>query len=158
MTALLEDRVSVIDDIISSCEQVRRGEHEQIKPGTPVHLTGAESVGDVVCQGDFWIVVAEKIPSKGFKLSPGQVQLVVGNTEGAKHCLNTQSAELVEVYIPEGWDAESLQGPFLNVKGDGVVILHPKHGHVHLVKNTVYECLYQKEWDKMQKAERRSRD
>lgn len=158
MTALLEDRVSVIDDIISSCERVRRGEHEQIKPGTPHYMIGAQSVGDAVCQGDFWIVVAEKLPSKGFKFSPGQIQLVVGNTEGAKHCLNTQIADLVEAYVPENRNAESLQGPFLNVKGDGVAVLHPKHGDVHLVKNTVYECLYQREWDKIQRAERRSRD
>lgn len=157
-----EKGCDVIDRIVQTCEQVRAGDHE-LKPGMPVHLTGAESVGDVISQGDFWIIVSDKTPEEikadaNFKWKPGHVQLVVGNTEGAKHCLNTQYVDMVDVYVPVDWNEESMQGPFLVVKKHGVVIEHPKHGHVHLYKDTVYECLYQKEWDREQKAERRSRD
>lgn len=157
----------VIDRIIDECEKVSRGDHE-LKPGMPHYMTGAESVGDTVCQGDFWIIVAEKVPESGFKKreefksGDAQVsnvgQLVPGNTVGSRHCLNTVSDEKVEVYYPEVWNEDSLVGPYLVVKSDGVVIEHPKHGHVHLHKDTVYRCVYQREYDKVQKAERRSRD
>lgn len=154
----------VIDRIVQTCEQVRAGDHE-LKPGEPVYLTGAESVGDAISQGDFWIIVSDKTPEDvkndpAFKFSPNQEQLVVGNTEGAKHCLCQGEAgnSVVDVYVPVDWNEESMQGPFLVVKKPGAVVYHPKHGHVHLYKDTVYECLYQKEWDRVQKAERRSRD
>lgn len=160
--AVAEKGCAVIDEIVSTCERVRAGDHD-LKPGTPVYLTGAESVGDAISQGDFWIIVSDKTPeqvkaSKGFELKTHQLQLVVGNTEGAKHCLKRNHTNDVDVYVPVDWNEESMQGPFLVVKKHGAVIEHPKHGHVHLYKDTVYECLYQKEWDREQKAERRSRD
>jgi hypothetical protein len=162
--AVAEKGCAVIDEIVSTCERIRSGDHD-LKPGTPVYLTGAESVGDAISQGDFWIVVSDKTPDQvkadpNFKYSKNQEQLVVGNTEGAKHCLCQGDAtnSAVDVYIPTDWNEESMQGPFLVVKKPGAIVMHPKHGHVHPYKDTVYECLYQKELDREQKAERRSRD
>lgn len=159
MSVATIDRTSaeVVDRIIAQCEDTYQGDRK-MQPGEPHYMTGAESVGDTVCQGDFWIVVAEKVPETGFVLSSGGNQLVHGNTEGAKHCLNTTDNGLVDVYVPEIWDDDSLTGPYLVVKSDGVVVEHPKHGDVHLCKDTVYRCVYQREYDKEQKRERRARD
>lgn len=159
MSVATIDRASaeVVDRIIAQCDDGYQGDRK-MQPGEPHYMTGAESVGDTVCQGDFWIVVAEKVPETGFALNNKTVQLVPGNTEGSKHCLNKVGEEAVDVYVPEIWDDDSLTGPYLVVKSDGVVVEHPKHGDVHLWKDTVYRCVYQREYDKEQKRERRARD
>lgn len=159
MSVAMIDRASaeVVDRIIAQCDDTYEGDRK-MQPGEPHYMTGAESVGDTVCQGDFWIVVADKVPETGFKLDKKAIQLVPGNTEGAKHCLKPAGENSVDVYVPEVWDDDSLTGPYLVVKSAGVVVEHPKHGNVHLCKDTVYRCVYQREYDKEQKRERRARD
>ena len=161
MSAATIDRASaeVVDRIIAQCDDNYQGDRK-MQPGEPHYMTGAESVGDTVCQGDFWIVVAEKVPETGFKMKPElkHHQLVPGETVGSKHCLNVVDTEKAEVYYPEVFDEDSLTGPYLVVKSAGVVVEHPKHGNVHLWKDTVYRCVYQREYDKEKKRERRARD
>ena len=136
--------------------QVKNDEHETVKAGQPFRITEACTVNDRVCQGDFNITVAEDKVPEGYILAENpQKQLVFGNNIGARHCLD--SLEGVEMYVPENWNEESLNGPFLRLSQERT-IEHPKHGDVTIPAGFAINCTYQREYDEEQKRERRARD
>jgi hypothetical protein len=113
--------------------------------------------GDCIWQGDLGLViVADKKPPKGYvKPNKATVQLVPGNTVGSKHCLDTLDG--VEMYVPNEWNEETLDGPFLMVNKE-VNVLHPTHGTVTIPAGFNVQCYYQREYDRELERERRARD
>ncbi len=81
-------------------------------------------------------------------------QLVRGNTQGAKHCLD--SLDGVELWLPKDWSDDSLQGPFLRI-AEQRTVLHPTHGAVVLIAGS-YLCCYQREHDRELAKARRAAD
>lgn len=148
--------VNVIDQIQGHAQRIASG-LERVSPGMPLAFTEACIAGDCIWQGDLGLVISSSYnPPQGYKKAEKPtVQLVPGNTVGAKHCLD--SLDGVEIYIPKVWNEESLQGPFLRLTQERQV-LHPTHGCVTIPAGFNVECVYQREWDKMQAAERRARD
>jgi len=143
-----------IDHIQSHAERIAAGQ-ESVKPGMPLAFTTACSPGDAIRQGDLYLVVVDKVPSGYVKATRPSKQLVPGNTEGAKHCLDATAG--VKVYLPEKWDAESLEGPCLVTTKERKV-LHPVHGPVTIPAGMTVQCRYQREWDKELAKQRRARD
>lgn len=149
---------SVIQEIQNHATKIQNGEHDRIGPGFPVTMSRALEVGEGVAQGDLNIIIVESIPKHYHRVDrPTQQdrQLVPGNTIGAKHCLD--SLEGVEIYRPEQWSDESLDGPCLIVHQERS-ILHPIHGTVTIPAGMTVGCFYQREWDKELAKERRARD
>lgn len=132
-----------------------QGHLESVCPGQPAEFTEACVPGDIIWQGDLGIEMVESIPA-GYKKGKGAVsQLVPGNTQGARHCLNT--TEGVKMYFPSNYGQEDcLNGPAVEVSG-GQVVTHPVHGDVTLSKGT-YRFDYQREYDAEMKRERRALD
>lgn len=130
----------------------------RVKPGQPYRFSDAAQAGDGVAQGDCNIVLIDKVPAGYTKAEKVFVQLVPGNTEGAKHCLDGTGG--VEMWLPPNWPgcAETdYTGPVL-VLAEERTILHPKHGHVTCLPGSVVEITYQREYDVMLKRERRNAD
>lgn len=148
--------MNVIDQIQQHAQRISDG-LERVSPGMPLAFTTASTPGDCIWQGDLGLIISDSPnPPAGYKKSKNpSTQLVPGNTVGARHCLD--SLEGVEMHIPETWNEESLQGPFLKFTQDRQV-LHPTHGCVTIPAGFNVECVYQREWDKIQAAERRARD
>lgn len=150
-------KAAIIDRIVSKANAIKEN-RDDIKPGQPVRISEAASVGDFVRQGDLYLIVSDKVPSGYVKATAKNksVQLVPGNTEGAKHCLDSLAA--VDLYYPKDWpNAESLDGPCV-VAREGVTVLHPTHGSVFIPAGTTVHARYQREWDAEQKRERRNAD
>lgn len=154
MTATL----TAIDRVTKHAKKIASGKHETVKPGQPARFTEASTPQDAIWQGDLCLEVVSSI-TEGFLLlkTPRETdkQLVPGNTQGARHCLDSLSG--VAMYRPERWDAESLEGPCLVLSQERTV-LHPTHGAVTIPAGFIVQCHYQREWDKELQKERRSRD
>jgi hypothetical protein len=139
--------------------KIRSNKDPKVKPGKPERFTEAACVGDCIRQGDLYLVIGNKVQKKGFVLieNPGEKhkQLVPGNTQGSKHCLDSLNG--VAIYRPEKFDNESTIGPVLVLSQERVV-QHPTHGHVTLCADTIVECHFQREFDLEQKREKRVRD
>lgn len=149
MTTKSRNQINVMDDILQHLETVT--------PGQPVQFPDAASIGDTIRQGDLYLTVVEK-PPPGYKKAKAvqkTVQLVPGNTQGAKHCLD--SLHGVEMFLPQEGNEESLDGPCL-VLTEGRKVLHPTHGEVSIPAGFTILCSYQREYDKELAKERRARD
>jgi hypothetical protein len=153
----------VIGRLSKHVDQINAGEIEGVCPGQPTSFTAACTAGDAIAQGDLNLVITSgKIPEDYVKVEfTGQatdaqhLQLVPGNTQGAKHCLD--SLDGVTMWRPAKWDMESLVGPILKLTKDRTV-LHPTHGAVTMLAGTTVHCRYQREWEKEEAKERRARD
>ena len=128
---------------------------ETIEPGQPVTLTAAACPSDAIRQGDLYLIVVDKVPEGYKKARKPSCQLVPGNTQGSKHCLDSLAG--VEMYLPQEWSEESLDGPCFILSKERMV-LHPTHGTVTIASGHIVLCRYQREWDKEQAKERRNRD
>lgn len=131
---------------------------ETVSPGQAVSFTTACVPGDCIDQGDLRLVVINKIPAGWKKVASPfskDLQLVLGNTKGARHCLD--SFKGVKLFHPENWTEESLYGPCL-IFSEERKILHPVHGGVTVPAGLSILCRYQREYDKELAKERRVRD
>jgi len=130
---------------------------------------------DTIAQGDLLIAIFREIP-EGFKsgdelvinkkdipkdfteitpLMPTHMQLVPGNTEGAKHCL--AHLEGVRMFRPANWNEESLEGPILAFSKANAIV-HPVHGNVTIPAGFICDINYDRQWDVEQRKEARARD
>lgn len=150
--------VTTIERIERHAKRIAGGK-AKIHPGQPHRISEAASVGDGVWQGDLGLEIAAKVPSDYVRVekpTTRDCQLVPGNTEGAKHCLDSFAG--VELYRPKEWpNAESLTGPCLVLTQERTV-LHPKHGNVTIPAGFTIQCRYQREYDAELKRERRNAD
>lgn len=131
---------------------------ESVAPGQPARFTEACQAGDAIWQGDLCIALADRIPDGYVKVEhpeESDLQLVPGNTVGARHCLD--SLDGVELYRPQDWGSESLNGPAF-VLTEERTVLHQKHGDVTIPAGFTVVTGYQREWDAEQKRERRAKD
>lgn len=130
----------------------------KIHPGLPFTISAAAQPGHGVAQGDLHLILIDKVP-KGYKpvFNPSP-QLVPGNTEGSRHCLD--SLDGVTLYRKDDWETvaeETFYGPVLVFTQERTV-LHPKHGDVTIPAGTTILCTYQPEFDAMQRKARRNAD
>ena len=151
--------VCTIDLVQQHADLIRRGE-ARVKPGQPATFTAVCTPDDVIAQGDLYISpFAGEIPGDYVlreELKTQQdLQLVPGNTQGARHCLSTGVG--VKMWHPKNWDGNDLRGPIVQAQ-NGVEILHPTHGTVTLLPGQMYICGYQPEYDAQLRAERRNAD
>ncbi len=77
----------MIETIEKRMEVVRTGGDNEVKPGQAVSFTDACTAGDAIRQGDLYLVIGDKVP-EGYVKSDS-VQLVPGNTQGSRHCLDS---------------------------------------------------------------------
>lgn len=100
---------------------------------------GSPSVGDVVRQGDLYLVnIAEMPKGKPTK----DRQLAEGNTQGSRHIVQGD----VEIVIPDQPHASInrvLCGPAIHCKGE-VEVTHPEHGNKILPEDTTWRVIFQK--------------
>ena len=150
--------LNMIDEIQNHAKSIAAGEIEKVKPGMKAAFTTACVPGDAIRQGDLYLTIVDKIP-QGYveikKPTAADKQLVPGNTEGSKHCLDSLSG--VKIYRPAKWDEESLDGPCLVLTKERSV-LHGTHGPVVMPAGFMVHCTYQREWDKELAKQRRARD
>lgn len=145
----------VVRRMVQYAASIAAHECETVKPGEPVRFTEAATVNDRIWQGDVSITVTEDRVPDGYLPVDTLVQLVPGNTIGAKHCLDGK--EGVEMYLPSNWSEESLQGPWMRLSLERT-ILHPVHGSVMIPSGFCVRIGYQREHDRELQRERRAAD
>lgn len=149
---------TAIERVVKHAKKIADGKHPTVRPGLPHRLSDAAVAGDIGWQGDLKLTVIDKIPD-GFELvkKPTDIdrQLVPGNTQGARHCLDSLAG--VKLYRPTIWPDSGLVGPCF-VLTEERTIEHPTHGHVTIPAGFTIQCGYQREWDAEQKRERRNAD
>lgn len=157
--------VEVMERMESKVKRMKEGK-DDVRPGQPASFTEASSPGDFGWQGDLKIIVlatnGEKVsvtPTSPYAIvaRPKKVdmQLVPGNTTGAKHCLD--SLKGVKILRPMNWSEESTEGPILILKQTRT-ILHPTHGPVTIPAGFTVRLIYQREFDRELRKARRAID
>lgn len=142
----------------TTIERLQQHAAEIVQPGMPAAFTGACQPGDGIWQGDLGLEIVASVPMDYVlvsKLRAADKQLVPGNTQGARHCLDSLAG--VTMYRPANWGPESLQGPCI-VTTQERRVLHPTHGAVTIPSGMTVLCRYQREWAREQARERRARD
>lgn len=147
-----------IDRIEQHVANSKASKDPTVMPGRPERFTDAAQAGDVIAQGDLYLMIIDAVP-QGYRrvTKPKAIdkQLVPGNTVGARHCLDSLVG--VEIHRPENWDGNDLRGPCLVLTKERT-ILHPTHGDVTIPAGFTVLCGYQPEFDAEQRKERRARD
>ena len=146
--------LTAIDKITRRAKRIADG-NDKIQPGQAARLSEAASVNDFARQGDLYLYVVAAIPSGYSKTAKPSLQLVPGNTEGAKHCLD--SLDGVELYLPADWNEETLAGPCMKLTKERTV-LHPTHGDISIPAGFTILCGYQRDYDYETMRERRNAD
>lgn len=127
-----------------------REKAERIKNDEPA-VVGTVSAGDVVRQGDLYLVALKRLPEK--RKATAERQLAPGTSQGSRHVLAgdcevfTAEAEDVRGLIAEalpGADVPAqLVGPVFRTKGE-VTVTHPEHGHRTLPAGECFAVVYQR--------------
>lgn len=131
-----------LKSVQSSAEQVRNDE---------TAVVGTMSLGDVVRQGDLYVIAVESIPKEA-KLTKER-QLVPGSTQGSRHTIKgkcsvfTVNAESAMAVIHEAVGRElelhsQLIGPMFRCQ-QPVELDHPEHGNRVLPAGS-YATVYQR--------------
>lgn len=147
-----------IDRIEQHVARSRESKDPAVMPGRPERFTDAAQAGDVIAQGDLYLMIVDGVPADYKRVPKAKTidrQLVPGNTIGARHCLDSLVG--VALYRPEKWDGEDLRGPCLVLTKERT-ILHPTHGDVTIPAGFTVLCGYQPEFDAEERKERRARD
>lgn len=125
-----------ISHIRRSAENIDAAETEAI---------GTASVGDVVRQGDLYLVCLEELPDG--KPIDGR-QLAPGTTQGSRHVLAGEcrivTADQAEVADRIGHDVQpELVGPVFRCDAE-CTVTHPEHGDKVLPQGTAWAVVYQR--------------
>jgi hypothetical protein len=150
--------MKTIDKITHGAQQIAAGQHDRIRPGDHFTIPDSWIAGDAGAQGDLVIIIVDQIPGtykRVAKMRDADRQLVPGNTEGARHCLDALKG--VELYRQSDWGPDSLDGPCL-VINEQRVIEHPTHGHWTIPAGRMIKLEYQREHDAELQRERRNAD
>lgn len=122
----------------TTLEKIREAA-EKIKNGDPQRFPEAGSAGDYFRQGDIYVTRLDKVPDKA-NLATFVYQLAVGETRGARHCLDAKDG--VTMYRVE--NADVLTGPVIDLAQERT-ITHPEHGDLILTPG-VYSITYQRQF------------
>lgn len=128
-----------------------------VSPGTPARFTEACQPGDRICQGDVEITLISKVPDNYVPRSNHNTNIVHGEAGNETHKVDDPTK--VRFYDTKGWDADSLDGPVIEVLSP-TGISHTgsgRHGHVGLCSG-LYQISYPRVWETEQAKERRARD
>lgn len=122
---------------MSECLIEMNSNLEKIDVSKPDRI-GSPSLGDVVRQGDLYLVCIQELP-KGKPTN--NRQLAPGNTQGSRHILEGR-CKIVECDKPHARIHDSLCGPAFHCEGE-VTVAHPEHGHKILPEDTTWRVIYQ---------------
>ena len=151
--------MKTLETIQQHATNIKSGRDPKVKPGQATRFTEASTIGDTIAQGDLYLqIVSNAVPSDYelvAKSTERDKQLVPGQTQGARHCLD--SLDGVRIYRPTNWTGEDLRGPLL-VLAKERTILHPTHGSVTIPAGFAVLCAYQPEWDAELRKQRRNVD
>lgn len=148
---------TAFERVESHNELLKSGEGK-VQPGQPMNLSPALASDQAIAQGDFYLRLVDGVPEGYVLAEEPSVQLVQGETIGAKHCLD--SLDGVQVFLPPTWgEDENTNGPVLVIeKGANRELQHPKHGNISLPDDCTLDTWYQRAFDEESKRERRARD
>jgi hypothetical protein len=105
--------------------------------GKPERI-GSPSIGDVVRQGDLYLVCVENVSGE----ATSNRQLAPGETQGSRHVLSGDCAIFIKHNCGGKYPSE-LVGPAFRCDGD-VTVEHPEHGHKILTAQTSWVVVYQR--------------
>jgi len=121
---------------LSQCMTEMREALESFDASKPERI-GSPSLGDVVRQGDLYLIAIESLPN-GKKTN--QRQLVPGTTQGSRHVVEGDATIVNEVQFKD--IPAALVGPAFKCNSE-TTISHPEHGDKILPADTVWQCVYQ---------------
>ena len=147
--------ISAITKLERHAATIAKGQHARVHPGQPCRLSEAASIGDAIVQGDLYLEVVAAVPDGYRRALQPVAQLVPGNTQGSRHCLD--SLDGIEMWLPPQWPTVTQLGPCLQLTQERTV-LHPVHGNVTIPAGMTILCSYQREYDAELQRERRNAD
>lgn len=127
--------------IAQQIASVRRSAEKMQAAG--MEVIGTASIGDVVRQGDLYLVCIADCPAG----TPAPRQLAPGTTQGSRHVAQG-NCDVLEIHDKAGVAKQlnvpqELLGPAVRVR-DEATITHPEHGDKALPRETIWVCVYQR--------------
>jgi hypothetical protein len=120
-------------------EKIKKSAESSEMFGGKVERIGSPSIGDVVRQGDLYLVCIERVV--GVKTE--RRQLAPGTTQGSRHVISGD-CNIVAKYGKEIANVpEELIGPAFTCVGE-CTVEHPEHGHKILPSATSWAVVYQR--------------
>jgi hypothetical protein len=153
--------MTAIEKVQGRSEEILNGavdaERSDGKCRAPAIFPNDPPMNSAIAQGDLYLVVTDHVPEGYVERTDGNLQLVPGESTGARHCLVAGSP--CKVFDPPGFGPEydELHGPVLKTEG-ATEVAHPVHANVVISPGTFISCEYQRTWDAEQRRERRARD
>lgn len=123
--------MTVFQELKEHAESIKNDEHQ---------VVGPMAVGDTYWQGDLGVVYYGEALPKDAEPIEASAQLVPGQTEGARHVL--ESVEGIGFYRRK--NATVCDGPFL-VAPAGFRVNHPRHGDLTFGSG-IYAIIYQRQY------------
>lgn len=128
---------------------LKRSAAKKSKAATEV--IGTASIGDVIRQGDLYLVCLDVAPkgkaAKSRQLAPGSTQgsrhVAEGDCEVCEPASRAAIAEKVNAVVRGATVPEELVGPIVFV-GNEATITHPEHGHKVLPSDSVWAVVFQR--------------
>ena len=120
--------IQALETVKKSAEKMHSAKTERI---------GSPSLGDVVRQGDVYLVCIDRLP-EGKETKDRQ--LAPGNTQGSRHIMEGDVTMVTGVRFKDFNSA--LVGPAFKCNSDATVT-HPEHGNKVLPQDTVWQVVYQ---------------
>ena len=143
--------MATVSSVLKQIEEVRQSA-EKMHSAQP-EIIGTASVGDVVRQGDLYLICLSDAPaSKPTK----DRQLAPGSTQGSRHIVTGKCtvgiatkreavAEAINRIVRGANVPAELVGPVLHCKS-GVTITHPEHGWRSLPDGSTWAVIYQRQF------------
>lgn len=107
--------------------------------GGKIERIGSPSLGDVVRQGDLYLICVDRI----IGTETAERQLAPGTTQGSRHVISGDCVIVAKHGNSIGDVPEELIGPAFRCIGD-CTVEHPEHGHKILPSGTSWAVVYQR--------------
>ncbi len=130
-------------------EEIRQSAAERMD-GVKTETIGTASAGDVVRQGDLYLVC---LPEPQHGRATRERQLAPGTTQGSRHVASGKCtvrlvdqqrvADQVNRIVKGANIPQQLVGPVIHCK-ESVTITHPEHAHKVLPADSVWAVVYQR--------------
>jgi hypothetical protein len=142
---------AVIEQLQTHRDQIASGSDPVVQPGRPERLNEAARAGDAIAQGDLLLMVVDlesvqdtsAIPAD--QVRPSMVQLVPGNSEGARHCLDSLEGVTFYQTRPGRWFMDVNDPLAIFHCSQERTVLHPVHGPVIIAAGHTIAAYQQRE-------------
>lgn len=134
----------LVNEVVETGKKIAKRETQR--------FSEAASTGDVLRQGDVYLMLLDKLPRGAKAMSKPPLQLAPGTSQGSRHILDSTEGVTAFTFA----DATEFDGPILKLECERE-LTHPEHGN-WIIPAGIYAVGYQRTQDSVDATNRRVAD